>query len=132
MIGVLIVTHGRLGEALLETAGMLVSDAEKVRTLGIQPGQGVEDLEAAVRQALAELDLSEGVLCLVDLLGGSPAQVLGMIAIENPNLEVITGVNLLMLVETLLLRNSMDLPELAENAIRSGTEGITNLGNLLR
>lgn len=132
MIGVLIVTHGHLGEALVEACAMLVSEHECVRAVGFQPGEGVEDLDASVRAALAEMEPNDGVLCLADLAGGSPARVLGGLLLERPRLEVVAGVNLPMLAETLLLRRELDLQGLVQHALACGTDGIVDIGALLR
>lgn len=132
MVGVLIVTHGGLGRALMEAAGMLVGGSDLVWTVGFEPGQGVEDLDAAVRSALAELAPAEGVLGMADIPGGSPARVLGGLLLERPGLELVTGVNLPMLVEVLLARRELDLKELVGHALQTGAEGIVDIGALLR
>lgn len=132
MIGVLIVTHGRFGEALLESAGMLVSDLEQVRTVSFLPGQGVEDLEVAVGDALRELGDSDGILALVDIPGGTPARVLGAVTLQRSDIELVSGVNLAMLVEVLFARLSATLPDLVGMAVRGGWDGIRDLGAAIR
>lgn len=132
MVGVLIVTHGRLGEALLESVAMLVNNCACVRAVGFQAGQGVEDLEASVRTALSELEPNDGVFCMADLPGGSPARVLGTLFLEHPHMEVVTGANLPMLAEVLISRGHMGLEELVGHALRYGAEGIVDLGAILR
>lgn len=132
MIGVLIVTHGRLGEALLESAAMLVSDVAHVRAVGFLPGQGVEDLDVAVRAALDELRDSDGTLALVDIPGGTPARVVGAISLERSGVELVSGVNLAMLVEVLLSRQSATLPELVGLAVKGGRDSIQDLAAAIR
>lgn len=111
---------------------MISGSTDGARALAFLPGQGVEDLEAAVRETLAEMASVDGVLCLVDLPGGSPARVAGMICAEEPGVEVVAGANLPMVVEVLLLRGAMSAEALAEHAARIGCEGIVNLRALLR
>ncbi|MGE5673533.1 MAG: PTS sugar transporter subunit IIA [Mycobacterium leprae] len=132
MIGLLVVTHGRLGEALLETAAMISGGTQGARAIGFLPGQGVEDLEAAVTAALGELDAPDGTLCLLDLPGGSPARVVGGLLAQREGLEAVTGVNLPMLVEVLFLRDSMGVRELARVARDAGCMGVVDVGDLLR
>ena len=133
MIGILIVTHGHFSDSLLESASMFVSDTTTlVRTIAFLPGQGVEDLTASVRTALRDLSRSDGILALVDLPGGSPARAVGALLSETERLELVSGVNLPMIVEVLMLRETMTLSELAEYALTSGTEGIVDVGKLLR
>lgn len=132
MVGILVVTHGRLGEALLESARMITGNADGARALAFLPGQGVEDLEAALRETLSESGPVDGSLCLVDLPGGSPARVAAMLAGECATLEVVAGANLPMVVEVMLMRDTMSAAELAEHATQAGSEGIVNVGALLR
>jgi mannose/fructose/sorbose-specific phosphotransferase system IIA component len=132
MVGVLIVTHGRLGEALIESARMISGSTDGAKALAFLPGQGVEDLEAALRNTLATMGSLDGTLCLVDLPGGSPARVAAMLSAEHPAFEVVAGANLPMVVEVLLMRDAMSASELAEHAARSGSEGVVNIRALLR
>lgn len=112
---------------------MLVADTDEVRAIEFLPGQGVEDLDTKVRAAVSEMRaLEQGLLCLVDVPGGSPARVIGGLAMENPQVEAVTGVNLPMLVEVLLSRSERTLSELAAQACHVGSEGMVNLGPLLR
>lgn len=129
---VLIVTHGRLGEALLESAAMISGRIGGARAISFLPGQGVEDLEVSVRQALQEMSRNGSVLCLVDLAGGSPARVAAGMITEFPGLEVLAGVNLPMLVEVLLMRDSVTPSELARHGITAGTQSVVDLGQAFR
>ena len=128
MIGIVVVTHGKLGEALLESASMFVSDNRLTRAVSFFPGEGVEDLMASVRTAVNELRADVGVLALVDLPGGSPARAVGLLLLEKERMAMVSGVNLPMLVEVLMLRDSMTLSELADYAVQTGTEGIVDVG----
>lgn len=137
---VLVVTHGPLATALLETASMLVADLSRITAIEFHPGEGPEDLAANVEQALA--DLGPGpVLSLVDLPGGTPARVLGTAAAEGKPVEIVTGVNLPMLLEVLMTRSTTAtanvtdttaLAAMAETATTAGTDGIVNVTALLR
>lgn len=132
MTGVLIVTHGRLGEALLESASMLVGDTDGVRAVSFLPDQGVEDLDRAVRAALDELDDSDGILAMVDIPGGSPARVVGALTVERRGLELVAGANLAMLVETLMARRDTTLPALVGLAMQGAHDSIRDLASAIR
>jgi mannose PTS system EIIA component len=132
VVGVLIISHGPLGQALVDAATMITGHTDDVRAISFQPGQGIEDLDAAVRSALDEVWGTGGALCLVDLPGGSPARVAASLVPSTPGLEVISGVNLPMLVEVLLLRDAGSARELAIQAHRLGGEGIVDVGMVLR
>jgi len=125
---VLVIGHGRLGEALVETAGMIIGPVPKTYAIGFLPSEGVEDLDAAVRRIIDGLAPDDGILCLVDLPGGSPARVLGGLVLGSSlRVEAVTGVNVPMLLEVLLRRDDMDLPDLAAYAARVAADGIVNL-----
>lgn len=132
MIGILLVTHGRLSESLLDVASMLGSEMSSVQAVPFLPGQGVEDLENAVKAALLKLSPNDGVLAMVDLPGGSPARVAGGLIFDNKKMELVTGVNVPMLIEVLMLRDSMTLQELVDHAVVSGTGGVIDIGKLFR
>jgi mannose/fructose/sorbose-specific phosphotransferase system IIA component len=132
LTGILIVTHGNLSESLLESASMFVSNTKNVHAISFYPGQGVEDLIVLVRGAMEQLASSDGILALVDLPGGSPARAVGTIFSESGRLEIVSGVNLPMLVEVLMMRDSMLFSELTDYAVLSGNEGIVDIGHLLR
>lgn len=132
MIGILIVTHGKLSESLLESASMFVTNTDAVRPVCFFPGEGLEDLIASMRTQIKQLASEDGILVLVDLPGGSPAKAAGALLLEsNARLEAVSGVNLPMLVEVLMLRESMTLSELARYAVVSGNEGIVDIGQML-
>ena len=132
MIGILIATHGRLSESLLDAASMLVGETNFTEAVPFLSGQGVEDLEEAVKKAVLKLSPNDGILALVDLPGGSPARAVGGLMFDNKQMELVTGVNLPMLLEVLMLRNSMTLEELVDHAFESGTGGIINIGKIIR
>ena len=132
-IAVVVICHGGLADALLETATMLVGPPPKAWAVTFLPGEGVEDLDAKVRDGLARLDPADGVLCLVDIPGGVPARVAAALAVAPGRaVETLSGVNLPMLAEALLRRDDADLPALVELAARAGRDGIVDLGAALR
>jgi mannose/fructose/sorbose-specific phosphotransferase system IIA component len=132
-IGVLVICHGGLGQALLDTVAMLVGPPAKAWAVGLMPGEGVEDLETKVRAALGRLDPDDGALCLVDIPGGVPARVAGALTVGTGRaVETVSGVNLPMLAEALLRRDDADLSALAELAARAGRDGVVDLGAALR
>ncbi len=111
---------------------MLVTDTSCVKAVGVFPGEGAEDLERKARDAMDALPSGDGMLCLVDLPGGTPARVAGGLATKYPDFEVVTGVNLPMLLEVLLGWPSLSAKDLCRRAVRTGGEGIVDLGSLVR
>ncbi len=132
MIHVILATHAGLGKAMLETAAIISGATEGVRTIELYPGEGTENVEDALKKELAAIKKDDEVLCLVDIPGGSPARVATGLALETPYLHVVSGLNLGMLTETLLLKDSMDILELKEHIITVASETIMDLGEMLK
>ena len=126
--GVLIVAHGYLAEGLLEAASMIVGKTENTKAVCFDSTQGVEGLEKAVQAALDQFTNCDGVLCLVDIPGGSPARVVAAQSFKHKGIEIISGVSLPMLIEALFAREDQSLKELAQTAVQAGVDGVLDLG----
>ncbi len=130
MVGMLIVTHGRLGEGLLDAMQMIAGPQEKVDFVSLKEGDSIDELKERILNAVKMLDDGSGVLVFVDMFGASPSNAAAYLL--NENVEVITGVNLPMLLEIVSFRESSSLQELSANAMTAGVESIKNLTQLLR
>ncbi|HQD08004.1 MAG TPA: PTS sugar transporter subunit IIA [Coprothermobacter proteolyticus] len=126
----LIVTHGRLGEGLLDAMQMIAGPQEKVDFVSLKEGDSIDELKERILSAVKMLDDGSGVLVFVDMFGASPSNAAAYLL--NENVEVITGVNLPMLLEIVSFRESSSLQELSANAMTAGVESIKNLTQLLR
>ena len=127
-IAVVITTHGHAAKALLATAEMIIGEQDNVRCVDFVPGENGEVLAWKIRAAAAELDTSAGLLLLVDLWGGTPFNASSGIAHDDANTEVVTGVNVPMLVSVLMEREDIAaLPELTALAQREGPDGVKSL-----
>lgn len=127
-IALVIGTHGWAAEPLLKTAEMLLGEQHNVACIDFAPGENAETLMEKYRARLAELDTAQGVLFLVDTWGGSPFNAASRLVTDRPDQEVIAGVNIPMLVETLMARD--DNPELAalvQVATDAGRQGVKAL-----
>jgi len=130
MVGMLIVTHGRLGEGLLDAMQMIAGPQEKVEVISLKEGDSIDELKDKILNAVKTLDDGSGVLVFVDMFGASPSNAAAYLL--NENVEVITGVSLPMLLEIVSFRESSSLQELAANAMTAGVESVKNLTQLLR
>ena len=104
-IAIVIGTHGWAAEQLLKTAEMLLGEQENVGWIDFVPGENAETLIEKYNAQLAKLDTTKGVLFLVDTWGGSPFNAASRIVVDKEHYEVIAGVNIPMLVETLMARD---------------------------
>jgi PTS system mannose-specific IIA component len=130
MVGVVLVTHGAFGQTLLEAAEMVLGPQEHCLAVGVDVGKGVDESMEAIRKAIKSVENGSGVVALTDLFGGSPT-TMSLSLMKSERLEVITGVNLPMLVSTLQSRQ-MDLDALADKVMSAGQQGIKVAGAMLR
>jgi PTS system mannose-specific IIB component len=100
MIGIIIASHGKFAEGVYHAGTMIFGEQEKVKTVSLQPEEGPEDLLKKYNLAIDELGDVEGILFLVDFLGGTPFNVASRLLQESDKkIAVVTGLNLPMLVE---------------------------------
>ncbi|WP_426346021.1 PTS mannose transporter subunit IIAB [Cronobacter universalis] len=127
-IAIVIGTHGWAAEQLLKTAEMLLGEQENVGWIDFVPGENAETLIEKYNAQLEKLDTSKGILFLVDTWGGSPFNAASRIVVDKPNYEVVAGVNIPMLVETLMARDDDPaFDELIALAVETGREGVKAL-----
>ncbi|MBW7983179.1 PTS mannose transporter subunit IIAB [Enterobacillus tribolii] len=127
-IAIIIGTHGAAAEQLLKTAEMLLGEQSNVAYIDFVPGENAETLIEKYNERLTHLDTSEGVIFLVDTWGGSPFNAASRIVLDKEHYEVITGVNVPMLVETFMARDdNPGFDELVAHALETGREGVRAL-----
>jgi len=127
-IAIVIGTHGWAAEQLLKTAEMLLGEQENVGWIDFVPGENAETLIEKYTAQLSRLDTSSGVLFLVDTWGGSPFNAASRIVVDKEQYEVVAGVNIPMLVETLMARDdNPSFDELVALAVETGREGVKAL-----
>jgi mannose/fructose/sorbose-specific phosphotransferase system IIA component len=129
---ILVVAHGNLAAELVASAAMIAGDVEDVVPVSLAVGERPEDLSGKIASALERLGPGRPAVLLVDLFGGSPATAAAQLLERYPSLEIVTGVNLPMLLELLLTREGEDAAALASSAARSGQEGVVNVRGRLR
>lgn len=127
-IAIVIGTHGWAAEQLLKTAEMLLGEQENVGWIDFVPGENAETLIEKYTAQLEKLDTRSGVLFLVDTWGGSPFNAASRIVVDKEHHEVVAGVNIPMLVETLMARDdNPSFDELVALAVATGREGVKAL-----
>lgn len=125
MINVLLITHGEFGREMLKTAEGIVGKQEGVHVLGVTFRDSLSsmcDQTGAILQRFAD---SDGVLILTDMLGGTPCNACLPFS-RDCKVEIITGLNLYMLLAAFIGRSGMSLPELAVKVMVDGQRNISN------
>jgi len=130
MIGLLLVTHAGLAQELLAAAEMIVGRIEMAGTVSIKPDSDVGGIMANIREAIGKLS-DEGVIIMTDMFGGTPSN-LSLSFLEENKVEVLTGVNLPMVIKFATERKQCSVDALAKKLKECGLESITVAGEYLR
>lgn len=131
MIGVVVATHGNLAGALLETARSVVPAEGQVAAVEIRQEDDAQSFEVRFADAVRKVASAGGVLVLTDMFGGTPSNI-GMTLHERDKVEVLTGVNLPMIIKVLqLMRRPLDLTEVARQARDSAVRSIAIASDML-
>ena len=130
MIGVVVVTHGQLATELVNAAEMIVGDLPQFTAVSIGWHDDVNDSREDIAQAIERVRGTQGVLVLTDMFGGTPSN-LGMTFLETDRVEVITGVNLPMLIKLAGLREGHSLNSAVTAAQEAGRKYINVASQLL-
>jgi len=123
MVGILIVTHGDLATELLRTAQEIVGKLPRVEAVSIHAVEQIEKARKKIEAVLHRVNDGSGVLILTDLFGGTPSNLV-LSYLEAGRVEVVTGVNLPMLMKLPSLREERDLRVLADKLARYGQRNI--------
>jgi PTS system mannose-specific IIA component len=131
VVGVVIVTHGLLATELLNAAETIVGDLSRFTAVSLGWHEDVPVATRAMERAIARVDTGAGVLLLTDMFGGTPSN-LAMTFLEAGRIEVVTGVNLPMLIKLARVTTETDVLEAARSIANDGREAIRVASDLLR
>jgi PTS system mannose-specific IIA component len=129
-VGVVIVTHYRLGEEFLQALRLIIPDAPPFRAVAVDPNQPVEEMRKAIADSLAAAETGEGVLVLTDMFGGTPSNM-SLSFLDEHHVEIVTGINLPMLIKLATLSEDKPLEELAVFIKEYGQRNISVASELL-
>ncbi|HEY3381395.1 MAG TPA: PTS sugar transporter subunit IIA [Vicinamibacterales bacterium] len=130
MIGVVVVTHGQLATELVNAAETIVGDLPQFAAVSIGWHDDVDDAREEIKQTIARVQGPEGVLILTDMFGGTPAN-LGLTFLETDRVEIITGVNLPMLIKLAGVQKPATLLGVAREMREHGRNAIWVASDLL-
>jgi PTS system mannose-specific IIA component len=130
MIGLVLVSHGRLAEELRLALEHVVGPQRNVATICIGPDDDMEARRSDIQNSIATVDTGDGVVLLTDMFGGTPSN-LAISLMNRPGVEVIAGVNLPMLVKLAKVRGKQTLPECVDCAQTAGRKYIAAASHVL-
>lgn len=124
MIGILLVTHGKFGEEIKRSAELIIGPISNCSTISLNRDDSISNLKDEVEKSLESLNQGEGVIVLVDLVGGSPFNVCSVTLKQKRNFKLLSGLNLSMVVECAMMRESMELDELTQHCKQTGIDSV--------
>lgn len=124
MVGLIVCTHGKFSEELVKASEMMFGKQENLKYVTFELGESADGLVEKYKSAIEELNDKDGILFVVDLFGGSPYNAASRIVADNGNMDIVTGVNLPMLLEIYVPRSVLSLSELVEVAIHAGRDSV--------
>ncbi len=132
MVGVVVVTHCHLAEELIAAAELVVGEELKqFQAVSVDPKEGSEEIRQKIIAAIRKADVGQGVLILTDMYGGTPSNI-SLSFLDEKKIEVITGVNLPMLLKIATYPNEMALEELAVFITDYGQRNINLASEVLK
>ena len=132
MIGIVIATHSQLGDALIDTAEFIIGNRpETTVSVSINLNENVDKLRQKIVEGIKKVDQREGVLILTDMFGGTPSN-LSYSFLEEGRVEVISGVNLPILIKAFNIQKEMELSKLAEHLEAFGKKSISLASGILK
>ncbi|GGL41751.1 PTS sugar transporter subunit IIA [Sporolactobacillus putidus] len=130
MVAIVIAAHGNFSESLISTARMIFGNIENVEQVTFKPGEGIENLLEKYAIITESFD-DDAVLFLVDLFGGSPYNAASRFVARRNNMDIVTGVNLPMVIEVLGKRLAGGtLEDLVQTAKQAGADGIKSFRDI--
>lgn len=130
MIGIVVVSHGKLSKELVAATEHVVGEQMRFKSISIEAEDDIEARREQIRDTAKACDVGLGVIILTDMFGGTPSN-LAMSIMNSGNIEVISGVNLPMLIKLAEVRDELPLSEAAQTAAEAGRRYINIASELL-
>lgn len=127
MLSIILSGHGGFASGLEKAMNQILGEQPQIIAIDFPESSTTALLTRQFEEALAQLDESEGVIFLTDLLGGTPFRVASTLAMQKPGREVLTGINLQLLLEMALERDGLSSKAFREMALECGHRGLTSL-----
>jgi len=132
MFGIVVATHGEFGKELVATLRMILGESEGIKAIALLPSESLESFKEKLEETLKKVDpKNRGALVLVDMIGGTPFNV-ALLTAQTHKLQIVTGVNLPMLVKVATSQDEKNLETLALETQKVTREGIMTSVELLK
>ena len=132
MIGILLISHGNLASGMLDSVFCLRGEIEQLQALGLQAQESTDEFDHRLAETVASMKTGDGVLIFADINGGTPANRALMLASTDPEIEVLTGANLPLVLEAIDNRGELRIVELCQQLIAVFPHSVVHASRLLR
>ena len=133
MKGIIIASHGNMAQGLLDTTKLFFGEQPQIKAFCLQANDNPDDFVEVLKNGIKEVDTGDGVVVFCDMLFGSPCNCMLRVLAEDVNnskLDVVTGVNLAMILQILSVRENSDCS--VQELIDAGNQGIADLKQILK
>ena len=132
MIGIVVITHGNLADELISAVKFVLSEEPSVKLAGVKldPSKEFNTFKKTIDNSIKSVDEGDGILLVTDMFGGTPSNI-SLTFLDEENIEVISGVNLPMLLKLSTLKNDVKLHEAIKIAEKAGRDNIIVASKLL-
>jgi len=132
MTGILVVTHANLGSSLIETLELILgNEQENLLPISIDIKEDPDNLRKKIKQGISKVNSDKGVLIFTDMFGGTPSN-LAYSFLDEGKVEVISGVNLPILLKAVTSRKRMDMEKLTTSLVEHGKKSISLASDILK
>ena len=133
MKGIVITSHGPMAQGILETSKLFFGEQTQMKACCLSADDNPDEFVDVLNEAIKEVDTGDGVVVFCDMLFGSPCNCMARVIgadLDNDKIDVVTGVNLAMILQILAVREVSDVP--VQDLLNSGNEGIADLKAVLK
>ena len=127
MIGLILLSHGPLASGLFESTKFFIENTENIGYLTLNAEDNPLEFQDRIETLIKSFTMTDGIILFTDIPGGSPANQAMQVAARHPEVRLISGMNLIMIIEACLSRYSMQIDELCEKVCISAKESITQI-----
>jgi PTS system mannose-specific IIA component len=122
----ILISHGKMADEVLKSAEMIVGDIDNVYTVHLLPEEGIDDFNQKLENVISKINKGDSITVMADLLGGTPCNSAIMQLKDRPNTNIISGYNLGMILEYIMLRES-GISNIKGQVLSSGKNGIQDI-----
>ncbi|MEE9542380.1 MAG: PTS sugar transporter subunit IIA [Thermodesulfobacteriota bacterium] len=131
MIGAIVVTHNKLADGLIDAAEAIVGKIENVTSVSINKGDSTDEIRERIHDAIKGTDQGEGIIIFTDMFGGTPTNI-ALSFLSEGTVEVLTGVNLPILLKFLSNKEENSIAELVRDLRECGRDSIVPASEMLK